>query len=129
MGDNNMLEINNIRFIKNEDGELVSVNIGDLVRATTLFGSDSLPEAVENYAKLVSALSPGVIDKLALAIVSASSNDYKMGLVVKYLRNCSLEKARKIMEICSTNSLDNVMPEIMAILGEQSAPELEGPTK
>lgn len=123
------MEINNIRFIKDEDGELISVEIDDLVRATTLFGGDSLPEAVENYAKLVSALSPGVIDKLSLAIISSLSNDDKMEIIEKYLRKCSPEKARKIMSICFTKSLNDDMPEIMALLGEQYDAEVEGPTK
>ena len=78
---------------------------------------------------LASELSTELIDKLAMIAIATASNDYKAKIIVEFLVTIPKEKFGKFMSICLNKTIDEAIPEIMALLSMQSTTEIDGPTK
>ena len=81
-------------------------------------------------------LTPEEIRSLSLSImsgyVSAAPIEIQLGWIMDFfdsLDACTNEQKQEIAAIYSTKSLDEAMPEIIALLMTESTAELEGPIK
>ena len=85
-------------------------------------------ESFLDYAKMVGELPPETIDKLVMAVISSYPNYDKTKIISDWFRTCPPEKVQEFISICLTKSLDDAIPEIVALLGTQPTTEVEEPT-
>ena len=85
-------------------------------------------EIFDECAKMVGGLPPKIIDKLAMIAIATTSNDYKIKTIVEFLGIIPPEKVQEFISICLNKTIDEALPEIVALLGTQPTTEVEEPT-